>query len=107
MKKKKNKSTMFMGRSTRPATVATDDRVSHELFGEGVALNVRVAANSEYYYVDTEFDEAYGHPRGNTPTRFRTMRDDFLKKIEVPAPIEEDTINLGEAEGDVVPIGAK
>ena len=105
--KKKNKSTMFMGRSTRPATVATDDRVSHELFGEGVVLNVRMAANSEYYYVDTEFDEAYGYPEGNTPTRLRTMRDDFLEKIESSTLIVEDTINLGKAEGDVVPIGAK
>jgi hypothetical protein len=105
--KKKSKSTMFTGRSTRPATVATDDRVSHKLFGEGVVLNVRMACNSEYYYVDTEFDDAVGHPEGNTPTRLRTMRDDFLEKIKSPAPIEEDTINLGEAEGDVVPIGAK
>jgi hypothetical protein len=66
-----------------------------------------MAANSEYYYVDTEFDDAVGYPMGNTPTRFRTMRDDYLEKIESPAPVEEDTINLGEAEGDVVPIGAK
>jgi len=104
---KKSKSTMLIGRTTRPSVVATNDRVSHELFGEGVALNVRMAANSEYYYVDTEFDEPYGYPKGNVPTRLRTMRDDFLKKIETPTPVEGDTVNLGEAEGDVVPIGAK
>jgi len=104
---KSKRKPLFSSRSTRPATVTTNDIVKHKLFGEGVALGVRVSANSEYYYVDTEFNEATGHPTGQTPTRFRTIRDDYLEKIKSPEVVEEDTINLGEAEGDVVPIGAK
>jgi len=107
MKKKKNTPTIFAGRSIRPAMVASKDKVLHKLFGSGIVLNVRMAANSEYYYVDTEFDEPYSYPEGNDPTRLRTLRDDYLEKIEDTTPIEEDTTSLGDAEGDVVLIGAK
>jgi len=82
---------IFTGKDIRPSTISIDDRVEHDTFGAGTATSVRISANSDYYYIEVEFDNATGYPKDSTPTRFRTIRDDYLSKIDIPALEIEDT----------------
>ena len=94
---KKNKY-IFTGKDIRKPTISIDDRVEHNKFGPGVATSVRISANSDYYYVEVEFDKSTGYPKDASPTKFRTIRDDYLSKIDIP---------ILEVEGEPVTNGAK
>jgi len=67
-----------------------NDRVKHKLFGEGVVEEIKLAANSQYYYVNVMFDETYQVRENAAATRFRYLVSSYLEKIEVPQPTEDE-----------------
>lgn len=81
-----------------------NDRVSHELFGEGYVEKIS-AGSSGYYHVDVAFDEPYQVRETAPSTRFRKLVSTYLEKIDAPEVPSEETLNIEGLEGtDMVEI---
>jgi len=59
-----------------------NDRVKHKLFGEGSVEELKLASNSQCYYVNVIFDEPYQVRENAETTRHRYLVDSYLEKIE-------------------------
>lgn len=73
-------------RPEKPFDVA--DRVKHELFGEGSVEEIKLACNSQYYYVQVVFDEPYQVRENAASTRYRYLVSSYLEKIEDVQPVD-------------------
>jgi len=88
-----------MGKSEAKAAEAevtfhVDDRVSHDLFGEGVIREVSRAQNGRDAHIYIEFDEPHQRFETSPSTRFRKILSSYIQKLERSDVIEDDPESL-------------
>jgi hypothetical protein len=63
-----------------------NDRVFHEIFGEGYVEEIKVAANAQKYHVHVVFDESRKSRPNDYETNRRFLVSSFLTKIDAAKP---------------------
>ena len=78
-----------------------EDRVFHEIFGEGSVEEIKLASNSQYYYVNVVFEEPHQTRPTEASTRFRYLVSSYLSKVAAVKPEDIELVGEEKASGSI------